>query len=90
MRDEIKETIYEFDESVSYEDIEKDLLKVFNSLYEHKRNDIYKDPYKSVIVITPDKCTMKECDEYGRNPHHQSIVNLIIDSIFNNSTLSIA
>ena len=77
MDEEMKESIYDFDDTTSYKEIQKLLVNFISNICENRRRDAYDGAYKAVVLLLPNKGALKACENNGKCLHEQSIVNLV-------------
>ena len=75
--EELKEKIYDFDETVSIEEIKRGLDPFFNDIYARKRGKLFYNDFRSIILVLPNRCLAKSCERYGLASHNHSAINLI-------------
>ncbi|MBP5684048.1 MAG: hypothetical protein J6X02_02185 [Bacilli bacterium] len=74
---EITETIYEFNEQQSQEELEQEFFPYFNDVFFRKRGNLFYNDFRSIIVVLPNRCAAKACERYGMATHNHSAINLI-------------
>ena len=75
--DQLKEKIYDFEDSSSIEEIEKGLIEYFDEINSRKRGKLFYNDFRSIILVLPDRCLAKSCERYGLASHNHSAINLI-------------
>ncbi len=75
--DELKEKIYDFDETVSIDEIKRGLMPFFDDICSRKRGTLFYDDFRSLILVLPNRCLAKACERRGLASHNHSSVNLI-------------
>ncbi len=77
MDGELKEKIYVYNKETPPEEVEKALVSFIENIYNRRRQEIYADCYKAVVVNMPDRCAIKVCENDGLSSHHHSEINLV-------------
>ena len=72
-----EEAIYAFKEMESEEEINRKMYAFFSQLVERRRDDPIEGGLQAGIVIFPDKCAMKICENNGSGSHLNAFINLV-------------
>lgn len=72
-----EETIYGFSQIESEEETNKKISNFFSELVERRRDDPLEGGLQAGVVIFPDKCAMKICENDGLASHTNAFINLV-------------
>lgn len=75
--DELKEKIYDINTEMTDEEIKRTLMPFFNDLITRKKNILFTNDFKSIIMAFNDRCLAKACERDGLATHNHSAINLV-------------
>ncbi len=73
----MREKVYEFNDSMTDEEISKELIPLFNDICARKRGKLFTNDLRSVILVFNDKAYAQICDRNGYASHTHASVNLV-------------
>ena len=73
----MKEKIIVFEDSMTDKEIVKTLIPFFNDIYAKKRGVMFKNDFRTVIVVFDNIGYAKICERNGYAPHTHSAINIL-------------
>jgi len=74
---ELKEKIYDINTNMTDEEIKRILMPFFNDLIARKKNVLFTNDFKAIIMAFNDRCLAKVCERDGLASHNHSAINLV-------------